>query len=98
MGRQYVRHSFSSAPCAAGDSPCASSTIVQCVVANTAGLQTISPVVLREVKECSGGSILPCKQGTRSKARLRGTGAILVVTAQTDSRAVQFLWRMLSLR
>src|SRR4029077_4385976 len=32
MGRQYVRQSFSSASSAAGDSPCASSTTVQCVV------------------------------------------------------------------
>src|SRR5215470_19706240 len=36
MGRQYVRHSFSSASCAAGDSPCASSTMLQCVVVNAA--------------------------------------------------------------
>src|SRR5437773_5326781 len=34
MGRQYVRQSFSSASCAAGDSPCASRTTLQCVVAN----------------------------------------------------------------
>src|SRR6266480_981173 len=32
MGPQYVRQSFSSASCAAGDSPCASSTTLQCVV------------------------------------------------------------------
>src|SRR6266436_541039 len=38
MGRQYMRQSFSSASCAAGDSPCASSTTLQCVVANTAAL------------------------------------------------------------
>src|SRR2546423_4472930 len=34
IGRQYVRQSFSSASCAAGDSPCASSTTLQWVVVN----------------------------------------------------------------
>src|SRR6266480_6009365 len=62
MGRQYVRQSFSSASCAAGDSPCASSTTLQCVVANSAGPWTVSPVALSDVNECSAGGILPSKQ------------------------------------
>src|SRR5436189_5309841 len=52
MGRQYVRQSFSSASCAAGDSPCASSTTLQCVVANTAApfsrLRPVKPNPLPE--------------------------------------------------
>src|SRR5215831_9258159 len=43
MGRQYVRQSFSSASCAAGDSPCASSTTLQCVVVNATAPRSVFP-------------------------------------------------------
>src|SRR5947199_1802549 len=47
-----MRQSFSSASCAAGDSPCASSTTLQCVVANTAApfsrLRPVKPNPLPE--------------------------------------------------
>src|SRR6266853_4455340 len=57
MGRQYVRQSFSSASCAAGDSPCASSTTLQCVVANTVALfsrlRPVGPIPLPEAPPSS---------------------------------------------
>src|SRR5205814_4826032 len=47
-----MRQSFSSASCAAGDSPCASSTTLQCVVANTPApfsrLRSVGPIPLSE--------------------------------------------------
>src|SRR5436190_23111629 len=51
-GRQYVRQSFSSASCAAGDALCASSTTLQCVVAKMAApfsrLSPVGPIPLPE--------------------------------------------------
>jgi hypothetical protein len=49
-GRQYVRQSFSSASCAAADSPCASRTMLQCVVTNAAPpCCSLAPVAVVEV-------------------------------------------------
>src|SRR5205814_10627649 len=55
MGRQYVRQSFSSASCAAGDSSCAVNTTLQCVVVNATG-QSGPPRVVREVTSSSAGT------------------------------------------
>src|SRR5207249_12192804 len=49
MGHQYARQRFSSASCAAGDSPCASSTTLQCVVVNIAAPPDAEAVALSEV-------------------------------------------------
>src|SRR5204863_5322784 len=97
MGRQYVRQSFSSASCAAGDSPCASSTTLQCVVANTPVPWTLSPVALTPVNGCSVGDTLRCNQKIEQKASLDWTSNICTTRAQTDTGAVRSLWRMLSL-
>src|SRR4029077_3505193 len=99
MGRQYVRQSFSRAFWAAGDSPCASSTTLQCVVAKIPGERTVSSVALADVNQCSAGGILQWKQTTARKASLDCPSANLSrVRPQIDNRGVQFLWRMLSLR
>src|ERR1043166_8263117 len=97
MGRQYVRQSFSSASCAAGDSPCASSTTLQCVVANTPVPWTLSPVALTPVNGCSAGDTLQCNQKIVQEASLDWTTTICPTSAQIDTGAGRSLWRMLSL-
>jgi hypothetical protein len=60
IGRQYVRQSFSSASCAAGDSPCASITTLQCVVVNAAPpccLAVGEPIAVNEVTPSSAGTL-----------------------------------------
>src|SRR5215471_20329522 len=57
IGRQYVRQSFSSASCAAGDSPCASNTTLQWVVVNV--LPTYCPLIpVAVVEVTSSGAVL----------------------------------------
>ena len=56
MGRQYMRQSFSSASCAAGDSPCASSTTLQCVVVNAKPpFCSLAPLVVVGVTSSEAG-------------------------------------------
>src|SRR6266568_3802875 len=95
MGRQYVRQSFSSASCAAGDSPCASSTTLQCVVANTAApfshLRPVGPIPLPEAPPSLADTV--AIQGkSHPKIKIIGASANLG-TAQSDSRAIQFAWQ-----
>src|SRR6266542_180676 len=71
MGRQYVRQSFSSASSAAGDSPCASSTTLQCVVANgTAPFCTFPPIAVNDVASSSAAHSDTSKKA-RSKIKHR---------------------------
>src|SRR5205814_2391586 len=59
MGRQYVRQSFASASCAAGDSSCAVNTTLQCVVVNATGQPVppgVPPLAVREITSLSAGT------------------------------------------
>src|SRR6266566_3039159 len=79
MGRQYVRQRFSNASWAAGDSPCASSTTLQCVVVNIAAPPDAEPVALSEVTSSAAALTLE----SQSKGVLK---ASLHVTKQTSIR------------
>jgi len=82
MGRQYVRQSFSSASCAAGDSPWASSTTLQCVVANaTPPCCPLASVAAVEVT--SWGPALTA----RSKEKIAPKASLLAVTAAAFAEA-----------
>jgi len=86
MGRQYVRQSFSSASCAAGDSPCASSTTLQCVVVKTAPpCGPLTPVAVVEVT--SSGAGLTCtiqvKNRSKSKRACSSGGTLTTYKAST---------------
>src|SRR5215469_8791054 len=68
MGRQYVRQSFSSASCAAGDSLCASSTTLQCVVVNAAA-RDCSLARLAVVEVTSSGAALTIRWNQKTAAK-----------------------------
>src|SRR6476660_106470 len=72
MGRQYVRQSFSSASCAAGDSPCASNTTLQCVVVNAKPPSCpLAPLVVVEVTSSGAGLTVRSKSKITLKASLQ---------------------------
>ena len=71
-----MRQRFSNASWAAGDSPCASSTTLQCVVVNIAAPPDAEPVALGEVTSSAAALTLE----SQSKGVLK---ASLHVTEQT---------------
>jgi hypothetical protein len=72
MGRQYVRQSFSNASCAAGDSPCASSTTLQCVVVNATPPSCLLAIVaVVEVTSSGAGVTIRSKEKITLKASLK---------------------------
>src|SRR5262245_37365824 len=101
IGRQYVRQSFSSASCAAGDSPCASSTTLQCVVVNAAPPESARLASLAVVDVTSWGAALTVRgnqkialnTSPRMRFWLRQTGQRHVKTC----RQMKNLWLVLAL-
>src|SRR5437868_5630284 len=76
MGRQYVRQSFSSASSAAGDSPCASNTTLQCVVVNaTPPCCPLASVAAVEVTSWGAALTGRWNQEIAPKASLHGDDA-----------------------
>src|SRR5213083_690221 len=83
IGRQYMRQSFSSASCAAGDSPCASSTTLQCVVVNAAPLccsVAAEPIGVSEVASSSAGTL-------RSKEKVATKSSLHPLTTNANKAA-----------
>src|SRR6476660_9884446 len=70
IGRQYVRQSFPSASCAAGDSSCAANTTLQCVVVNATGQPGppgAPPRAVREVTSSSAGTPPSMEKSLKAK-------------------------------
>src|SRR5437868_8137659 len=72
MGRQYMPQSFSSAACAAGDSPCASRTTLHCVVVKAIPPRDSGPIAVSEITS-SAAALTPANH---SKKACRNQGCM----------------------
>src|SRR4029077_13643601 len=88
IGRQYVRQSFSSASCAAADSPCASNTTLQCVVVNAAEpFCALPPTPVSEVTSPQADT-LPIQVKSCPKIKLYSYKVLREVVGEEISRAM----------
>ena len=79
-----MRQSFSSASCAAGDSPCACKTTLQCVAGNANAPfcpAVIGPIVVDEVASTSDGTLQSNQKGAQVSTLHRG----MTITASSSS-------------
>src|SRR6266496_1672543 len=87
MGRQYVRQSFSSAFCAARDSPCAVRTTLQWVVANATA--PFCPAAARTIVLSEAPLSLASTLRSKQKSRAEGKTIIAVYFLK-----IVFGWRV----